>query len=377
MTRVAALVAAAPGPAPAASDGALIAGDIEGRNGIAESGRILGRALAARGLLRGTMPLGLPSVVPAFTGTLAPGAAVISVINAPFLRVGLARFQPRTLLRGRRMIGVWNWELSVVPPEWTVGARFVHEVWAPTRFAAEAFETVVPGRVRVVPYPLADQLPLEVAGDRAHFGWATDKFVVLSALNLASSFTRKNPLGLIAAFKAAFASRDDALLVLKLTGVDHYAPDMAEIRAAVGAAANIRVMTETLSEPELRGLIAASDVVLSLHRSEGFGLIPAIACLLGVPVVATGFSGNLDFMDEAGSGLVSYRLVPAADTRGVYEVAGAVWAEPDIEDAAAWLRRLFDDSALRATLATAGQRHAMARLGRAALDAALAANGIS
>ena len=144
MTRVAALVAAAPGPAPTASDGAVIAGDIEGRNGTAKSGRILGRALAARGLLRGTMPLGLPSVVPAFTGTLAPGAAVISVINAPFLPVGLARLQPRSLLRGRRMIGVWNWELPVVPPEWGVGARFVHEVWAPTRFAAEAFEAVVP-----------------------------------------------------------------------------------------------------------------------------------------------------------------------------------------------------------------------------------------
>jgi glycosyltransferase involved in cell wall biosynthesis len=377
MTRVAALVATAPGPAPAASDGALIAGDIEGPNGIAEGGRIFGRALAARGLLRGTMPLGLPSVVPAFTGTLTPGAAVISVINAPFLPVGLARLRPRTLLRGRRMIGVWAWELPVVPPEWAVGARFVHEVWAPSRFAAEAFETVAPGRVRVVPYPLADQLPLEVAGDRARFGWPADKFVVLSALNLASSFTRKNPLGLIAAFKAAFASREDALLVLKLTGIDHYAEDMAAIRAAIGEAANIRVMTETLSEPELRGLIAASDVVLSLHRSEGFGLIPAVACLLGVPVVATGFSGNLDFMDEAGSGLVSYRLVPAADTRGVYEVAGAVWAEPDIEDAAAWLRRLFDDSALRTAFATAGQSHAIARLGRAALDEALAANGIS
>jgi glycosyltransferase involved in cell wall biosynthesis len=377
MTRVAALVAAAPGSAPAASDGAVIAGDIEGRNGIAEGGRIFGRALAARGLLRGTIPLGLPSVVPAFTGTLAPGAAVISVINAPFLPVGLARLQPRTLLRGRRMIGVWAWELPVVPPEWAVGARFVHEVWAPSRFAAEAFETVAPGRVRVVPYPLADQLPLEVAGDRAHFGWPADKFVVLSALNLASSFTRKNPLGLIAAFKAAFASREDALLVLKLTGIDHYAEDMATIRAAIGEAANIRVMTETLSEPELRGLIAASDVVLSLHRSEGFGLIPAVACLLGVPVVATGFSGNLDFMDEAGSGLVNYRLIPAEDARGVYEVAGAVWADPDIEDAAAWLRRLFDDSALRTVLATVGQSHAMARLGRAALDEALAANGIS
>ena len=92
--------------------------------------------------------------------------------------------------------------------------------------------------------------------------------MVLSALNLALQASPASAeLGLIAAFKTAFASRDDALLVLKLTGIDHYAPDMAEIRAAIGAAANIRVMTETLSEPELRGLIAASDVVLSLHRS--------------------------------------------------------------------------------------------------------------
>jgi len=131
-----------------------------------------------------------------------------------------------------------------------------------------------------------------------------------------------------------------------------------------------------VSEPELRGLIVASDVVLSLHRSEGFGLIPATAALLGVPVVATGYSGNLDFMDANSSGLVRYRLVPARDERGVYAVPGAEWAEPDIEDAAAWLKRLFNDAALRAELGTAGQRHAMSTLGREALDAALAASGI-
>jgi glycosyltransferase involved in cell wall biosynthesis len=376
MTRVAAMVAVPPDAPPERSDGAVIAGDIDGKYGIAESGRILGQALAARGLMRGTMPLGLPSVVPAFTGTLAPGAAIIAVLNGPLLPVGLARLKPRSLLRGRRMIGVWAWELSRVPAEWAVGAKFVHEIWAPTRFAAEAFEAIAPGRVRVVPYPLVTQLPFAVAGDREAFGLPADRFIVFSAFNLASSCTRKNPFGTIAAFKAAFGASQDALLVLKLTGVADYQDDLASIHTAIGEAPNIRVITETVSEPELRGLIAASDVVLSLHRSEGFGLIPATAALLSVPVVATGYSGNLDFMAPQSSGLVHYRLVPVRDERGVYEVPGAEWAEPDVEDAAAWLRRLFEAPALRAEMGAAGQRHAMETLGRRAFDAALAANGI-
>ncbi|MDR3717893.1 MAG: glycosyltransferase [Bryobacteraceae bacterium] len=376
MTRVAAMLACTPGPAPAPSDGAVIAGDIDGKNGIAESGRILARALDARGLLRGTVPLGLPSVTPAFSGALPPGAAVIAVVNGPVLPVGLARLRPRNMLRGRRVIGVWAWELSKVPGEWAVGARFVHEIWAPSRFAAEAFEAIAPGRVRVVPFPLATELPLSVAGDRASFGLPPDRFVVLSAFNLASSSARKNPFGTIAAFKAAFGASPDALLVLKLTGIAHYQEDLAAIRAALGDAPNIRVMTETVSEPELRGLIAASDVVLSLHRSEGFGLIPATAALLGVPVVATGYSGNLDFMAPESSALVRYRLVPVRDDRGVYAIPGAEWAEPDVEDAATWLKRLFADSTLRAEMGDAGQRHAMRALGREALDAALTANGI-
>jgi glycosyltransferase involved in cell wall biosynthesis len=376
MTRVASLIAVPPDPPPARSNGAVIAGDVDGKNGIAESGRILGQALAARGLMRGTMPLGLPSVVPAYMGTLAPGAAVLAVLNGPLLPVGLARLQPRNMLRGRRIIGVWAWELSRVSAEWAVGAKFVHEIWAPSRFAAEAFAAVAPGRVRVVPFPLATQLPFAVAGDRASFGLPADCFIVLSAFNLASSCTRKNPVGTIAAFKAAFGASQDALLVLKLTGIANYQDDLAAIHAAVGDAPNIRVMTETVSEPELRGLIAASNVVLSLHRSEGFGLIPAAAALLGVPVVATGYSGNLDFMNPQCSGLVSYRLVPVQDERGVYAVPGAEWAEPDIEDAASWLRRLFEAPALRTEMGAAGQRHAMNTLGREAFDAALAANGL-
>jgi glycosyltransferase involved in cell wall biosynthesis len=377
MTRVSSTLAAAPSAAPARSDGVVIAGDIDGQNGIAATGRMFGSALAARGLLRGTMPLGLPSVAPEFNGTLPPQAAILSVVNAPFLPVGLARLRPRNLLQGRRMIGVWVWELSKVPDEWKIGAKFVHEIWAPTRFTADAFEAIAPGRVRHVPYPLLTEFPFTATGDRASFGLPADCCVFLTVFNLSSSCARKNPQGAIAAFKAAFGMSRDVLLVLKLTGHMQYPEDFAAIREAAGNAGNIRIMTELLSDSDLHGLIKASDVVMSLHRSEGFGLIPATAALHGVPVVATGYSGNLDFMAAESSALVQYRLVPARDGHGVYTEPGTEWAEPDIEDASAWLRRLFSDAELRARLGKAGQSRAIQSLGGDALDKALAESGIA
>ncbi len=376
MTQAAAIVAPRPGLPPAHSRGAVVAGDNEGHYGIAESGRVIRRALGTLGLDRGAIPFGLPSVVPTQREALPEGAAVIAVVNAPLLPVAGARL-PRPLLRGRRMIGMWVWELPAVPPSWRIGAQFVHDIWAPSRFCADAFEAVAPGRVHVVPYPIA-AVPLAApTGDRAHFGLSSDSFIVLCAFNLASSFTRKTPLASIAAFRAAFGGRSDALLVLKVTGAAAHEADLARIHTAIGNAANIRLITRDLPEPELNGLLACSDVILSLHRAEGFGLIPATGALLGKPVIATGWSGNLDFMSPASSALISYRLVPVVDEHGVYNMRGAHWAEPDVEDAAVWLKRLFDDSVLRQQMGAAGKLHAEQILGSGPLQAALAAAGVT
>lgn len=271
---------------------------------------------------------------------------------------------------------MWAWELPVVPAQWHYGARFVHEVWAPSQFCADAFAAIAPGRVRAVPYPLAE-MPLPATGDRASLGLPADQLIVLTIFNLASSMVRKNPLGAIAAFRAAFGDSQDYLFVLKLSGVEDYPDDLALIRAAAAGSSNIMLMTETLPEPALRGLIAASDIILSLHRSEGFGLIPATAMLLGRPVVATGWSGNLDFMSAATSELVAYKLIPAVDPRGNYNLPGAMWAEPDTEAAAAALQRLAADSSLRAAMGQAGQAYARQALGAGPLLAALHANGIA
>jgi glycosyltransferase involved in cell wall biosynthesis len=296
-------------------------------------------------------------------------------VNSPLLPLAL-RHLPRGLVRGRRVIGYWAWELPVVPPDWRVGAHFVHEVWAPSRFTAAALGTLLPGRVRVVPHPVAAAPPVPAPLDRSAFGLPDDAVVVLVSFNLASSFARKNPLGAIAAFRAAFGDRSDRILLLKVGHPGHFPADFAQLRQAVGDAANIRLDTAELPRADRHALTRAADIVLSLHRSEGFGLVPAEAMLLGRPVIATAWSGNMDFMDETSAALVDYCLIPARDPRGVFEADGAEWADPVLGDAIAQLRRLADDAEARRALGARGQAMARARLGAAPLAAAIRGLGL-
>ncbi len=310
---------------------------------------------------------------------LPRAAPLILCVNAPQLPAALLRL-PRTGLRDRLIIGFWNWELPVLPASWRVATDFVHEIWVPSAFTAAAVAAMLPGTnaptLRIVPYPLAVVPPRPAAIGRQAFGLPADAVIVLTSLNLASSFVRKNPLAAIAAFRAAFGDRSDLMLLLKIGKTEHYADDLAAIRSATGGMANIRIDTRTLASAERHALTACADIVLSLHRSEGFGLVPAEAMLLGKPVVATGWSGNLAFMDAASAALVNYRLVPAFDPRGVYDEPGARWAEPDVADAAARLVQLADDLPGRVALGARGRAAAQARLGTEKLAEAVRAIGL-
>ena len=313
---------------------------------------------------------GVSGAPPPPEGDPAPGAPLILHVNAPLLPAALMRL-PRGLMRGRRIVGYWAWELETMPATWRHGARFVHEVWAPSRFTAAALEPLAPGRVRVIPHPVASSPPLPSRLTRVDFAMPDAAFVVLVSFSLASSFERKNPLAAIAAFRAAFGDAPDRLLVVKVLHADHAPADLARLQAAVAGAANIRIETRLLPAVDSHALTRCADAVLSLHRSEGFGLIPAEAMLLGRPVIATNYSGTTDFIDETCAMPVPYRLIPARDTRRVFEAPGARWAEADIGAAAQMLARLAADPDLRGRMGQAGQAAARARLGAAPLARAL------
>ena len=165
------------------------------------------------------------------------------------------------------------------------------------------------------------------------------------------------------------ASETHSLVLLLKIGHPNHAPaDYERIRQAAQAP-NIRIETRSLPTADNHALTACCDIVLSLHRSEGFGLVPAEAMFLGKPVIATAWSGNMDFMDTDTAALVGYRLIPVQDDRMVYR--DSEWADPDIGDAAEHLRRLADDAEARQALGARGQAHVRRVLTSAPLAAAM------
>ena len=177
-------------------------------------------------------------------------------------------------------------------------------------------------------------------------------FQGVSLFDFNSSLARKNPRGVLAAWAQAFAGDPECELTLKTQNGGLFPEELSALRAA--APANVRVVDAVWPYAEVQSLIAGADVLISLHRAEGFGLTPAEAMALGVPVLATAWSGVLDFMDADCALLVPFQPIPVADPQGVYE-AGQTWADPDIAAAARGLVRLRSDPALGQRLAAAGR----------------------
>jgi glycosyltransferase involved in cell wall biosynthesis len=365
---------------PPAMGGLVVAGELSRPSGLGESARLMVAALAGLGVPQIPIDLG-SSISGPRVGFLTPprGMPLVLHANSPVLPLTLLR-APRGLIKGRRVIGYWAWELPTMPPAWRAGLPFVHEIWTLSRFTADAVATMLPPGallpLRVVPPPVALNPPRPSGLGRADFGLPENAVITLVSFSLASSFERKNPLAAIAAHIMAFGDRADRVLLMKVTHADQHAAEFATLRAAAGGFGNIRFETRMFSDGDRHALTAAADIVMSLHRSEGLGLVPAEAMLLGLPVIATNWSATTEFMDARSARLVDFTLVPAVDPRGVFEAPGAVWAEADVGHAAAHLRELADDPGLRRRLGAAGRAMATARLGDARLRDALRGLGL-
>jgi glycosyltransferase involved in cell wall biosynthesis len=184
--------------------------------------------------------------------------------------------------------------------------------------------------------PLAPEPPA-----RAAFGLPERGTAFLFVFDVSSQAERKNPLAVIRAFREAGFSRDEATLVLKFTNP---AFDRAAIRRLHQEASGLNVLflDGFMSRRELTSLLNTCDVYVSLHRSEGFGVTILEAMALAKPVIATGYSANLDFMTPANSHLVNYELVTLTKNSGPYP-RGFTWAEPDVSHAARLMRIVAED----------------------------------
>jgi len=188
-------------------------------------------------------------------------------------------------------------------------------------------------------------MPVSVAGfprsEPERFGLPPG-FSFLFTFDYASVLARKNPLGLVEAFLRAFPRPGEAILVLKSINGDHHAADHERVRVAAGGRPHIVLLDAYLEPVDKDRLTASCDCYVSLHRSEGFGITMAEAMFLGKPVIATGYSGNVDFMTSDNSYLVDYELAAIGPGADPYP-PDAEWAEPDLDHAAALMREVYDD----------------------------------
>jgi glycosyltransferase involved in cell wall biosynthesis len=331
------------GGGPYAAEPIRVVG-LSGSSGIATAGRLCADALEALGaqVERIGVTEGLDRSARLAAPT--PAAAWIFYMNPPELPFALASLGPGRI-RGPRY-GAWAWELPAAPASWLRDAALVDEVWAPSRYTAWALEGAA-APVRVTPHPLALS-----AYDAAQPAPRAHAFHAVALFDFNSAVARKNPQGAITAFALAFGEDPGARLTLKTQNGDRFPELLAALRAL--APANVEVIDAVWPYAQVMSLIAGADALVSLHRAEGFGLTLAEAMALGAPVVATAFSGNVDFMDNDCALMIPARMTSVDDPQGIY--GGQEWAEPDVDAAARALTRLRLDPTLGRRLAAAARR---------------------
>jgi glycosyltransferase involved in cell wall biosynthesis len=309
-----------------------------------------------------THPSLLPQPSHANTRT---GPAQLDLVhtNPNLLAANPELLKPEHLVAPLR-IGYWAWELEAFPEGWEQHFAAYDEIWCPSGFAAQALAQRSPIPVVAVPH-LPDWARLEALLQRRRQRRSGGPFRLLSLFDFWSTPERKNPLGAIAAFQRAFPPgqpKGPAVeLLIKTSSADQFPQARAALEAASAGDPRIRWLHALLPPEAMDQLLLDADALLSLHRSEGFGLVLADAMAIELPVIATGYSGNLEFMPPGSAVLVPWQPSTIARTCGDYR-QGWSWAEPDLEAAAAGLRQLVGDPAGRAALARRGAAAVRERL---------------
>jgi glycosyltransferase involved in cell wall biosynthesis len=370
-------------PIPSAPPGELtpgvnLIGYASGELGLGETLRMLARAARSDGIpfIVKDSGLSIPtrqedhSIDSHLSDALVHSLSVFCV--NPDLLPALVPLLQQARRANSRIAGYWFWELERIPREWIASIDHIDELWCSTEFVARAMRDATAKPIVKIPPSFDFEIGQTLL--RADFALPDAAFLFLFSFDFNSHVARKNPEAAIAAFRSAFPrGRDDVRLIVKSVNGWRHPVRVEALKRTIGDDPRIIAIDGFLSRQQMWGLIGVCDAYLSLHRSEGLGLGLAEAMYLGRPAIATGYSGNLEFMDEANSVLVDYRLIPVRPGDYVAHDEGFAWAEPDLDDAARKLRRIVEDDEWRSTIALAGRNTLRTRFTRAKTGAAIRA----
>jgi len=358
-------------------DGLELIGFVRAENGLGESLRLLANSCLAVSLPIGLTNIPLDMGVPQ-TDTRLDDFAV----DQPTYRTRLICTNPDSLGEGNFVdgafalpqaynVGYWYWELENLPVTWADAGHIIDELWVATEFVATAARKVIDKPVIKITPPIIQPKALRPY-HRAEFGLPTNTFVFLFSFDFGSFPARKNPEAVVRAFQLAFPTpapdERDVCLVIKCQRAHTFPAARAALLASIGEDARIILLDRSLSRDAVTGLQTVIDCYVSLHRSEGLGLGMAECMALGKPVIATAYSGNMEFMNEDNSLLVDYSLIPVKE--GDYlDWRNQRWANADVAHAAAHMRRVFDDRRFAEALGRTAQRTILTEFSAASVGA--------
>jgi glycosyltransferase involved in cell wall biosynthesis len=255
-----------------------------------------------------------------------------------------------------RQIGFFFWETEKIPDSWVPACHMVDEIWVASTYLRRAFAKVTDKPIRVMGMPV--EAPPDTQPNRGALGLDETDFVVAYVTDAYSGLERKDPRRAIRAFDTAFGPEFEGVhLLLKIGNLEKFPGLRKELQAAAFGKP-VTIVAEYLNRGDLWSLLACSDVYLSLHASEGFGLTILEAMTLGVPSVVTAYGGNLDFNDSENSLLVGYGFSEAQGGPADIYRGNGMWADPHTEEAASHLMRLRSDKDLRRRLGAAARLRA-------------------
>lgn len=298
--------------------------------------------------------------------------AVIFAIN-PDIAINIVDKINVENLIGKKIIGYFVWELDIPPKKWSLMSNFIHEIWTPSEFSRKSLSKIFKHSIKLVHHPVALMPPNEFDADcrtktREKIGVKEDSFVALQSIAFSSSLERKNTIEAIEIFLEAFKNIDNSFFIVRYTGDLLYPNSLNRLqRAAKNGNGKIILIKATDETDEIFKFYAASDIYISLHRSEGFGLNIAEAMLVKLPVMASNWSGNLELCNSDNCLLVDCSMTNVRDREKIYDNYNAMWAKPNKEQAISKLKYFYENINYRKQIADCAQNYIKSNFGASKL----------
>lgn len=250
-------------------------------------------------------------------------------------------------------------ETEKIHPQYIEKCGMANEVWLPTDWCIEKFrENGL--KSKIYKMPIGVDMENYVEGKKPiTFGGKEKGFVFLSVFGWS---LRKGYDVLLKAYYEEFSSKDDVTLVIcsrfagktDKTSKQVIIDEIKRIEKSVKKSDKPRpplLVADVIPESMMGNLYNSAHAYICISRGEGFGMPYCEASMCGLPVIASNYSGQKDFLTHDNSFLVEpegFRVHPGAEWVSYYykDMPMAHFGRDAIDATRSHMRDVYENYAL-------------------------------